>query len=230
MMPEGASEDRADQLATLGVIAHEMMVAPDMAELLSRAEEGERRARCLAGRQPARDAPRLGARERLAGRSRRGAHARLVGLRDGVARGQEERATSRRCCRPCSEVLTITRRVGEAKAAALGCRSTTRCSTSTSRAARRARIDALFAELERLPAGAAAAVHGAPAGAPARRCRSTGRSRSRRSARWARTDGGPSASTSAMAGSTSRRIRSPAARPTTCASPRATTRRISRAP
>ena len=41
MMPEGASEDRADQLATLGVISHEMMVAPDMADLLSRAEEGK---------------------------------------------------------------------------------------------------------------------------------------------------------------------------------------------
>jgi hypothetical protein len=40
MMPSGASEDRADQLATLGVIAHGMIAAPDMPELLSRAEEG----------------------------------------------------------------------------------------------------------------------------------------------------------------------------------------------
>ena len=40
MMPAGASEDRADQLATLGVISHDMMVAPDMPELLARAEEG----------------------------------------------------------------------------------------------------------------------------------------------------------------------------------------------
>ena len=42
MMPSGASEDRADQLATLGVIAHGMIAAPDMPELLSRAEEEAR--------------------------------------------------------------------------------------------------------------------------------------------------------------------------------------------
>jgi len=38
MMPSGAGEDRADQLATLGVIAHGIISAPDMPELLSRAE------------------------------------------------------------------------------------------------------------------------------------------------------------------------------------------------
>ena len=37
MMPDGASEDRADQLATLNVIAHETITAPDMPELLARA-------------------------------------------------------------------------------------------------------------------------------------------------------------------------------------------------
>ncbi|MCA0303223.1 MAG: 3-keto-5-aminohexanoate cleavage protein [Proteobacteria bacterium] len=40
MMPSGAAADRADQLATLGVIAHGMIAAPDMPELLGRAEEG----------------------------------------------------------------------------------------------------------------------------------------------------------------------------------------------
>ena len=40
MMPDGASDDRADQLATLGVIAHEIIAAPDMPDLLARAEEG----------------------------------------------------------------------------------------------------------------------------------------------------------------------------------------------
>src|SRR5207244_3988640 len=40
MMPEGASDDRADQLATLGVIAHGMISAPDMPELLGLAEAG----------------------------------------------------------------------------------------------------------------------------------------------------------------------------------------------
>ena len=41
MMPAGAAEDRADQLATLGVIAHGMIAAPEMAELLGRAEQGD---------------------------------------------------------------------------------------------------------------------------------------------------------------------------------------------
>ncbi len=41
MMPDGASEDRADQLATLGVIAHEIISAADMPDLLARAEEGK---------------------------------------------------------------------------------------------------------------------------------------------------------------------------------------------
>ena len=40
MMPDGASEDRADQLATLNVIAHEVMIAADMPDLLARAERG----------------------------------------------------------------------------------------------------------------------------------------------------------------------------------------------
>src|SRR5437764_14215685 len=40
MMPEGASEDRADQRATLNVIAHEIMIAPDMPGLLARAAQG----------------------------------------------------------------------------------------------------------------------------------------------------------------------------------------------
>ena len=39
MMPDGASEDRADQLATLSVIAHGMISAPDMPELLARAAQ-----------------------------------------------------------------------------------------------------------------------------------------------------------------------------------------------
>ena len=39
MMPDGASEDRADQLATLGVIAHGIISASDMSELFARAAE-----------------------------------------------------------------------------------------------------------------------------------------------------------------------------------------------
>ncbi len=61
MMPAGASEDRADQLATLGVIAHGMIAAPDMPDLLARAEEGARSLDPWRAANLARDAPVVGA-------------------------------------------------------------------------------------------------------------------------------------------------------------------------
>ncbi|WP_431861181.1 carboxypeptidase M32 [Azospirillum sp.] len=38
MMPDGAADGRAEQTATLSVLAHELMTAPDMADLLATAE------------------------------------------------------------------------------------------------------------------------------------------------------------------------------------------------
>ena len=91
MMPDGASEDRADQLATLGVIAHEMITAPDMADLLARAEEGRASldrwrpptcARCAASwvHESALPADLVEARTRA-----------TSACEHGLARGQEER-------------------------------------------------------------------------------------------------------------------------------------------
>ncbi|MCW5751655.1 MAG: carboxypeptidase M32 [Alphaproteobacteria bacterium] len=40
MMPEGGAEARAEQVATLGVIVHEHLADPEVAELLASAEEG----------------------------------------------------------------------------------------------------------------------------------------------------------------------------------------------
>ncbi len=57
LMPTGAAEGRAEQLATLRGLAHELLVAPATADLLA-AAEADARPRPLAGRQPARDAPR----------------------------------------------------------------------------------------------------------------------------------------------------------------------------
>ena len=39
MMPEGAADGRSDQLATLKGIAHELLTAPDMGELLAQADQ-----------------------------------------------------------------------------------------------------------------------------------------------------------------------------------------------
>ena len=129
------------------------------------------------------------------------------------------------------EVLAITRRVGEAKAAALG-------TLALRRAARRVRAGRPLGahrravrRAARLPARPAAAASWSARQRPASRCALDGpfpvdaAAQARRGA-----DAAASASTSRTAGSTSRRIPSPAARPTTCASPRATTRTTSRAP
>ncbi|MCD6071047.1 MAG: carboxypeptidase, partial [Microvirga sp.] len=39
MMPEGAADSRSDQLATLKGLAHELLTAPDMGDLLAQAAE-----------------------------------------------------------------------------------------------------------------------------------------------------------------------------------------------
>ena len=227
MMPEGASEDRADQLAALGVIAHEMMVAPDMAELLARAEEA-RRARSVARRQPARDAARVDPRERAAVRSGRGAHPRVVGLRDGVARGQEERRlqgaaadahrsrdhhqAGRRGQGGGARAVALRRAARRVRAGRPLARASTRCSPSSRPSCRRC----CSRSMERQKAAGAVPLDGP---FPVEAQRQLGVEMARTLGfdfHHGRLDG--------------RRIRSPAARRTTCASPRATTRGTSPAP
>ena len=90
MMPDGASGDRADQLATLGVIAHEMIAAPEMSDLLSRAEEGRA---SLDAWQAAnlREMRRAWVHESaLPADLVEAPHAGLLGLRAGLAFGEEE--------------------------------------------------------------------------------------------------------------------------------------------
>jgi carboxypeptidase Taq len=146
MMPEGASEDRADQLATLNVLAHEIIVAPDMPDLLSRAEEG-----CGA----------LGVWQAANLREMRHAwtHANalpadLVEARTRAAsacemawREARKAADFERLLPTLDEVVTLTRRVGEAKAAALGLPLYDALLDEYEPGGRSARIDTLFGEL-----------------------------------------------------------------------------------
>ena len=137
MMPPGASEDRADQLATLGVIAHGMIAASDMPELLSRAEEEAKgldrwRAANL------REMRRLWVHESALPADLVEARTRATSACEMVWREARKNADFKSLLPTLSEVLAVMRRVGEAKAAALGTSSTTRCWTSSSRAAARA--------------------------------------------------------------------------------------------
>jgi carboxypeptidase Taq len=146
MMPEGASEDRADQLATLNVLAHEIKVAPDMPALLARAEEGR---------------PILGVWQSANLREMRHAwtHANalpadLVEARTRAAstcemawREARKRADFKSLLPSLAEVVTLTRRVGEAKAAALGLSLYDALLDEYEPGGRSARIDARFDEL-----------------------------------------------------------------------------------
>ncbi|MBS0547034.1 MAG: carboxypeptidase M32 [Proteobacteria bacterium] len=147
MMPQGASEDRADQLATLSVVAHEMMVAPDMPELLSRAEEGK------------------GALDRWRAANLREMRHNWVHENALPADLVEARTRASSACEMAwrearknddfkallptlTEVVNVTLRVGEAKAAALGVPLYDALLDEFEPGGRCARIDALFAELK----------------------------------------------------------------------------------
>ncbi len=146
MMPDGASEDRADQLATLGVIAHEIMVAPDMAELLQRAEEGR----------AALDAWRAAnlSEMRHAWAHQSALPGDLVEARTRASsacemawREAKKNADFKSLLPTLGEVLTVTRRTAEAKAAALGVSLYDALLDEYEPGGRSVRIDALFAEL-----------------------------------------------------------------------------------
>jgi carboxypeptidase Taq len=146
MMPDGASEDRADQLATLGVIAHEMITAPEIAELLARAEDGR------AGLDPWRAA---NLREmRHAWIHANALPSDLVEARTRAAsacemawREAKKNADFKSLLPTLTEVVTIAKRVGEAKAAALGLPLYDALLDGYEPGGRSARIDTLFAEL-----------------------------------------------------------------------------------
>lgn len=147
MMPDGASEDRADQLATLGVIGHEMMTAPDMAELLARAEDGR------ASLDPWRAANLREMRhawihDNALPSDLVEARTRASSACEMAWREAKKKADFKALLPTLAEVVTLTKRVGEAKAAALGLPLYDALLDEYEPGGRSARIDTLFAELE----------------------------------------------------------------------------------
>jgi len=147
MMPDGASEDRADQLAALGVIGHEMMTAPDMAELLARAEDGR------AALDPWRSANLREMRhawihENALPSDLVEARTRAASACEMAWREARKRADFKALLPTLAEVVAITKRVGEAKAAALGLSLYDALLDEYEPGGRCRRIDTLFGELE----------------------------------------------------------------------------------
>lgn len=146
MMPSGASDDRADQLATLGVVAHGMIAAPDMPDLLSRAEEGAAgldswRAANL------REMRRSWVHESALPADLVEARTRASSACEMVWREAKKASDFKLLLPTLSEVLTVMRRVGEAKAAALGTSLYDALLDEFEPGGRAARIDVLFDEL-----------------------------------------------------------------------------------
>ena len=146
MMPDGASEDRADQLATLNVVAHEMITAPDMPELLARAEENRA---SLSRWQAAnlREMRRSWVHENALPGDLVEARTRATSACEHVWREARKNADFKSLLPTLQEVLTLMRRVGEAKAAALGTTLYDALLDEFEPGGRAARIDTLFDEL-----------------------------------------------------------------------------------
>ena len=147
IMPDGASDDRADQLATLDGVAHEMMVAPDMPELLGRAEEGK------AGLDAWRAANLREMRHSWIHSSALPgdlveARTRARSACEMAWREAKKNADFKLLLPTLGEVLVLTRRVGEAKAAALGLSVYDALLDEYEPGGRSAHIDVLFAELK----------------------------------------------------------------------------------
>jgi carboxypeptidase Taq len=145
MMPDGASEDRADQLATLSVLAHGMISAPDMPELLGRAEAMDEADPWRAAN--VREMRRTWVHESALPADLVEARARATSACEMAWREARKNADFKALMPTLGEVLTIMRRVGEAKAAALGTSLYDALLDQFEPGGRAERIDALFAEL-----------------------------------------------------------------------------------
>jgi carboxypeptidase Taq len=145
MMPAGAGPARAEQVAALEVVAHEALVAPDMADLLEAAGQARLDSWQQANLQQMR---------------RRWIHAtaltphlieaRTKATAQSEMMWREARARSdfKLLLPYLQTVLDITREIADAKAAALGCSPYDALLDEYEPGGQSARIDALFAELE----------------------------------------------------------------------------------
>lgn len=146
MMPDGASEDRADQLATLGVIAHELMTAPDMPELLARAEDSRS---TLDPWQAAnlREMRRSWVHENALPGDLVEARTRATSACEHAWREARKNADFKSLLPTLGEVLNVMRQTAEAKAAALGTSRYDALLDEFEPGGRSADIDVLFADL-----------------------------------------------------------------------------------
>ena len=145
MMPAGASDSRAESIATLAVLSHELMTAPDMADLLERAR-------------PPEDAM---AQANLHEMRRQHAHAAAVpaDLVEAASRAASRCEMAWRTARQNSDfasllpeletVLSRTREIAAAKAEALGLSPYDALLDQYDAGTRQADIDPVFAELAR---------------------------------------------------------------------------------
>ena len=145
MMPPGGGDARAEQTATLGVIAHEILTAPETADLLAAAA-----AEPLHGWRAA----------NLGEMRRRHAHATALSsaLVDATARATARCEAAWRAARagsdfsivraPLEEVVRLSREAGSAKASALGVEAYAALLDQYEPGASVTRIEGLFAELE----------------------------------------------------------------------------------
>src|SRR5258707_11266990 len=146
MIRAGVSNVRADQLVTLGVSAHGMIAAADMPDLLARAEEGARsldpwRAANL------REMRRSWVHESALPADLVEARTRASSACEMAWREARKNADFKSLLPTLSEVLNVMRRIGEAKAAALGTSLYDALLDEFEPGGRSAHIDALFDEL-----------------------------------------------------------------------------------
>jgi carboxypeptidase Taq len=152
MMPPGGAAARSEQLATLRGIAHQLLTAPEIADLLDAAE-----------REAAALGPWQRANLREMRRSWRHAAAVPADLVEAMSRACSESETVWRAARPADDfamalpglerVLTLTREVAAAKAEALGVSPYEALLDQYEPGLATETIDGLFAEIERFLPG-----------------------------------------------------------------------------
>ncbi len=147
MMPEGGAGARAEQLAALAIVGHDMLTAPQMAELVASAEE-------TASALPDWDRANLAEMRRILAH----ANATPSDLVEKLARQRSETEMLWRSARAANDyaslapslekLLALTREQGEAKGEALGLDAYDALLDGYDPNRRAAEIDGLFAELE----------------------------------------------------------------------------------
>jgi carboxypeptidase Taq len=146
LMPEGAADSRSDQLATLKGIAHELLTAPDVADLLDQADQGSdhldewQRANL-------REMRRIYLHAAAVPADLVEASSRAVSRAELVWREARQNSDFALLLPHLSQVLAFQRQIGQTKGEALGLSPYDTLLDSYDPGLRQATIDPLFAEL-----------------------------------------------------------------------------------